>query len=100
MVTDADFPILDSGLAEYRPNEEPFKVTVTDESAELLIERLSRTEPALNDTASVIVPSRLLDVTAACSVPDTPRPTLHLTDVSDAHSVASHPVCPSRLRPV
>ena len=24
---------------------------------------------------------------------------MHLTDVSDSHSVASHPVCPSRDRP-
>ena len=26
---------------------------------------------------------------------DEPRPTMHLTDVSDSHSVPSHPVCPS-----
>ena len=29
-------------------------------------------------------------------VPRAPRPTMHLIDVSDSHSVASHPVCPSR----
>eukprot|EP00961_Rhodomonas_salina_P233194 3151442-Rhodomonas_salina.1 len=28
-----------------------------------------------------------------------PEPKKHLTEVSDSHSVASHPVCPSRIPP-
>jgi hypothetical protein len=33
-------------------------------------------------------------------VPRAPCVTLHFIDVSDSHSVASHPICPSRGRPV
>ena len=44
------------------------------------------------DTASVKVPERPPEVTTARLDPCTPVPTLHLTDVSDTHSVASHPV--------
>ena len=35
-------------------------------------------------------------VIATRRVPRAPCPTMHLIDVSDSHSVASHPVCPSR----
>ena len=53
-----------------------------------------------NENASDTVPNRPWKVIDARRVPDTPCPTLHLIDVSDTHSVASHPVCPSRPRPV
>ena len=39
-------------------------------------------------------------VTAARLEPCTPYPTWHINDVSDTHSVSSHPVCPPRARPV
>jgi len=35
-------------------------------------------------------------VITSCCVPRDPYVTLHLTDVSDSQSVASHPVCPVR----
>ena len=50
--------------------------------------------------ACVRLPDPSPAVTTARLDPCTPVPTLHLTDVSDTHSVASHPVCPSRPRPV
>ena len=46
-----------------------------------------------------MLPVCFASVTTACRVPDTPCVTLHLADVSDIHSVASHPVCPSRPTP-
>ena len=39
-------------------------------------------------------------MTPVLLVPLTPPPTRHLVDVSDSHSVASHPVCPSLTPPV
>ena len=54
----------------------------------------------LNDNASVTLPNLCPTVTTTRRVLAIPCPTLHPTDVSDTHSVASHPVCPSRLRPV
>ena len=48
------------------------------------------------ENTSEILPDRSPAVTTTRRVPDTPCPTLHLIDVSDTHSVASHPVCPFR----
>ena len=52
------------------------------------------------DIDSVTVPDRSPAVITTRRVPDTPCPLKHLIKVSDSHSVASHPVCPSRARPV
>jgi len=52
------------------------------------------------DHACVTLPDRPTAVTTARLDPCTPCPTLHLTDVSETQSVASHPVCSSRARPV
>ena len=43
------------------------------------------------------VPARSPAVTVKRRVPPPPRPVRHLTDVSDSHSVPSHPVCPDRV---
>jgi hypothetical protein len=58
------------------------------------------TDPASYDTPSVI--DALLDPTVMLTrtVPDTPPPTWHTTDVSDTHSLASHPLPPTRAAPV
>ena len=52
------------------------------------------------DHAILTLPPRSPAVITTRRVPDTPCPTRHLTDVSDSHSVPSHPVAPCRLRPV
>ena len=56
--------------------------------------------PTSTDHPCVLLPPRSPTVITSRRVPRAPRVTLHLTDVSDSHSVASHPVCPSRARPV
>ncbi len=46
---------------------------------------------------SVMLPPRSPTVTTAAAVPRVPcPPVMHRTDVSDSHSVPSHPVCPPR----
>ena len=46
---------------------------------------------------SVMLSPRSPTVTRVCAVPRVPcPPTMHRTDVSDCHSVPSHPVCPPR----
>merc|ERR1712091_27024 len=56
--------------------------------------------PTSPDHACVTLPPRSPAVITTRRVPRPPSDTWHLTDVSDSHSVASHPVCPSRARPV
>ena len=48
------------------------------------------------DHASLALPNRSPAVITTRRVPRAPCPTMHRTDVSDSHSVPSHPVCPSR----
>ena len=45
---------------------------------------------------AVELPDRSPAVITTRRVPRAPCPTMHRTDVSDSHSVPSHPVCPSR----
>ena len=52
------------------------------------------------DHACVTLPDCPPAVTTARLDPCTPCPTWHRIDVSDAHSVASHPVCSFRACPV
>jgi len=52
------------------------------------------------DHACVTLPDRSTAVTTTCLDPCTPYLSLQLTDVSETQSVASHPVCPCRARPV
>ena len=52
--------------------------------------------PMSIDTAMLPVPHRSPAVIATRRVPADPRPTRHRTDVSDSHSVPSHPVWPDR----
>ena len=52
--------------------------------------------PASADHAWLALPDRSPAVITTRRVPRAPCPTMHRTDVSDSHSVPSHPVCPSR----
>ena len=45
--------------------------------------------------ASDVLPLTSPAVITTRRVPPDPCPAMHLTDVSDSHSVPSHPVCPS-----
>ena len=76
--------------------------TVTD--AEPVPARLPRRvmlSPATSaDHPCVTLPPRSPVVITTRRVPRPPCPTMHRTDVSDSHSVASHPVCPSLTTPV
>ena len=79
----------------------PCTVTDTPPLATVLIPCTSLSPATSVDHACVTLPpDRCPAVTTARLDPCTPCPTLHLTDVSDTHSVASHPVCPPRARPV
>ena len=46
---------------------------------------------------AVELPDRSPAVITTRRVPRAPCPTMHRTDVSDSHSVPSHPVCPSLI---
>ena len=48
------------------------------------------------DHASEMLPPASPEVITTRRVPRAPCPTIHLIDVSDSHSVASHPVLPKR----
>ena len=48
------------------------------------------------DAASVRLPDSIPNVIATRIVPDTPPDPMHATDVSDTHSLASHPDTPIR----
>eukprot|EP00961_Rhodomonas_salina_P270523 3655204-Rhodomonas_salina.1 len=52
------------------------------------------------DQTAVAVPALSPAVTVTRRVPRAPPPVRHLTDVSDSHSVDSHPLCPTRNDPV
>eukprot|EP00961_Rhodomonas_salina_P244129 3298794-Rhodomonas_salina.1 len=56
--------------------------------------------PTSVEYTAVALPTRSPAVTDTRRVPLTPLTTRHRIDVSDAHSVPSHPVCPSRTPPV
>ena len=63
--------------------------------------RVALTPPPMSDDhACVTLPPRTPAVITTRLVPRPPCDTEHLTDVSDSHPVASHPVCPSRALPV
>ena len=48
------------------------------------------------EKTAVPLPARSPDVITTRRVPRVPRPAKHRTDVSDSHSVPSHPVAPDR----
>ena len=58
------------------------------------------TEPMSNVTANEIDPTCTADDTARSRLPPTPIATLHITAVSDAHSVKVLPVEPERTSPL
>ena len=53
-------------------------------------------DPPINEYASDMLPNRSPPVIVTRRVPPDELPMRHRTDVSDSHSVPSHPVCPDR----
>jgi hypothetical protein len=78
----------------------PFTVTMREPVAARFFHLIKLKEATSNDHPCVTLPPRSPTVIVTRRVPRAPCVTRHLTDVSDSHSVASHPVCPSRARPV
>jgi hypothetical protein len=62
--------------------------------------RITLTSAASVDQPSVALNPRSPIVITTRRVPRAPDPCMHLTDVSDSHSVASQPVSPPRMLPV
>ena len=75
-----------------RPRFEPCTVTGADPVPCMFPRDIILTEPGLTENASDMLPTRSPAVIATRRVPGLPTPTMHLTDVSDSHSVPSHPV--------
>jgi hypothetical protein len=78
------------------PRLDPCTVTGADPVPALFARRIALTEPTSTDHPSLMLPDRSPAVITTRRVPRAPCPTLHRTDVSDSHSVPSHPVCPDR----
>jgi hypothetical protein len=74
----------------------PCTVSINDPVPARLIQRTRLMLARSKDHACVMLPPRIPAVIITPCVPRPPRAIRHLTDVSDAHSVTSHPVCPSR----
>ena len=88
----------DRTVAVYATSPSPDPCTVTD--ADPVPARFppptTLTQPESADHAWLRLPDLSPTVIATRRVPRAPCPPRHLTDVSDSHSVPSHPVCPSR----
>ena len=82
------------------PMLEPCKVIDVDPVPARLARRAALTIPTSYDQEALALPSLLPTVITTRRVPRVPCPAMHLTDVSDSHSVPSHIVLPSRARPV
>jgi len=78
----------------------PWIVTDAEPVPARFCRRITLNDLKSTDHACVTLPPRCPAVITTRCVPRPPCVTMHLTDVSDSHSVASHPVCPSRARPV
>jgi hypothetical protein len=78
----------------------PCTVSDMDPVPSTLLRRITLSPGKSTDQPWLRLPPRSPVVITARRVPLTPCPTRHRTDVSDSHSVASHPVCPCRVRAV
>jgi len=78
------------------PRLDPCTVTDADPVPALFSRRITLIDPKSTENVCDRLPDRSPTVNTDRRVPRAPWLTMHLTDVSDSHSVASHPVCPSR----
>jgi hypothetical protein len=82
------------------PKPAPCTVAITDPVLALFTASVTLNPLTSKDQASVKLPARSPTVITDCLDPATACPTRHLTDVSDTHSVDSHPDLPARDLPV
>ena len=95
------FPTRPRAVYATSPMLDPCTVIDAAPVPALFCRRVALTPPPMSDDhACVTLPPRVSTVITTRLVPRPPRDTEHLTDVSDSHPVASHPVCPSRALPV
>ena len=78
------------------PTPAPCTVTDDDPVPARLYPSITLITPASVDITAVLLPDRSPAVIVTRRLPAADRPTRHRTDVSDSHSVPSHPVCPDR----
>jgi hypothetical protein len=78
------------------PSPAPCTVTDADPVPAEFDRRNTLTLPESKEIATDVLPPRSPAVIIIRRVHRTPWPTRHLIDVSDSHSVPSHPVCPIR----
>ena len=79
------------------PSPDPCTVTSAEPVPATLLRDAPLMLPPSIEYPSVMLPPRSPAVTSAAAVPRVPwPPVMHRTDVSDSHSVPSHPVCPAR----
>ena len=78
------------------PRPAPTTVRLADPVAAPFIPRSELDRPLSVDMASVALPCRSPAVIRTALVPPSPAPILQRTDVSDSHSLASHPLPPVR----
>ena len=88
-------PNLIPEVDEVLPSPTPCIVMLDDPVPAALILRMPLGMPASADTAPVMLPALLPTVTTIAYVPPRPDAVLHLTDVTDIHSVSSHEVSPT-----
>ena len=88
-------PNLIPEVDEVLPSPTPCIVMLDDPVPAALILRMPLCMPASADTAPVMLPALLPTVTTIACVPPRPDAVLHLTDVTDIHSVSSHEVSPT-----
>ena len=96
----ADWPIVETGLGEYFPMEDPIRVTVIDESAKLVLDRFSVICPPSYETASDAVFRSCAIVIVFSLLAPIPLATLQINSVSATHTVFSHRVLPKDTRAV
>ena len=79
------------------PSPDPCTVTSAEPVPATLLRDAPLMLPPSIEYPSVMLPPRSPTVSTAAAVPRVPwPPVMHRTDVSDSHSVPSHPVCPTR----
>ena len=92
-------PSLARPVYDTSPMLAPCTVIDVDPVPARFLRRARLSPEASTEHVWLTLPTRSPTVTTTRRVPPAPCPTLHLTDVSDSHCVASHPVCPSRILP-
>ena len=93
-------PALTAPLSRHRPSPTPSTVILADPVPAALRVCTTLIDALSTDTPPDKLPTRRPALTIARTLPPAIAPTRHRADVSDAHPVCSHPVCPALTDPV